>query len=126
MPKSINRYARIAITLPRELLVVADRRARELDRSRSWVIAEAIRRDMAASATSLPESQPPAPQPGIGASRRAQLLADLRLSPEERVREAELTERATQRTRPTSRNSIVSFERYEDYLEWKRVQDAGG
>lgn len=37
-------YARISLTLPPEVLAQADRVAGELERSRSWVIAEAIRR----------------------------------------------------------------------------------
>jgi predicted transcriptional regulator len=45
-------YARIAITLPPEDLVAADRLAEELDRSRSWVIAEAVRQFVAAQAAS--------------------------------------------------------------------------
>ena len=36
-------FARIAITLPKDLLAATDRRAKELDRSRSRVIAEALR-----------------------------------------------------------------------------------
>ncbi|MBA3498014.1 MAG: ribbon-helix-helix protein, CopG family, partial [Gemmatimonadales bacterium] len=34
-------YARISITLPREVLAAADSQAKALDRPRSWVIAEA-------------------------------------------------------------------------------------
>jgi len=43
MPKS-KRYARIAITLPEQDLAAADRMALAKDRSRSWIVAEAIRR----------------------------------------------------------------------------------
>ena len=35
-------FARISLTLPPEILAAADRLAREMDRSRSWVIATAI------------------------------------------------------------------------------------
>ncbi|MGH7528616.1 MAG: ribbon-helix-helix domain-containing protein, partial [Gemmatimonadales bacterium] len=42
MPRKPS-YARVSITLPREVLAAADRHARELDRPRSWVIAEAVR-----------------------------------------------------------------------------------
>ncbi len=41
MPK-----ARVTITIPEELLAAADRRARELDRSRSWVIADTLQRGL--------------------------------------------------------------------------------
>ena len=115
-------YARIAITLPRDLLVAADRQARALDRSRSWVIAESIRR-FARDAASEPRSEVRA-RPGLGESRQAQLVADLRLSPEQRVREAEETLRATAAT-TRGRPGIIGFDRFEDYLDWKRLQDLG-
>lgn len=63
MPRQPGRYARIAITLPRELLVAADRRARELDRSRSWVIAEAIR--LVTAETEMPAAEPRASLRGV-------------------------------------------------------------
>jgi len=122
MPRSTP-FARIAITLPRELLAATDRRARTLDRSRSWVIAEAIRRftrDRSAGASGA------APLvPGLGDARRAQLAADVQLSPEERVREAEETLRATEIRRRRGRQGIVAFDHFEDYLDWKRIQDTG-
>ena len=78
-------FARIAITLPAQDLAAADRLARAQDRSRSWVIAEAIRR-YAASGEGEPSRSP-----GLGPYRLNQLKADLRLSPEERVRAAQRT-----------------------------------
>src|SRR5881398_1521293 len=44
--------SRISITLPRDVLVAADRRARALDRSRSWLIVEALRAYLATPARS--------------------------------------------------------------------------
>jgi metal-responsive CopG/Arc/MetJ family transcriptional regulator len=41
-------YARIAITLPPEDLAAADRLAAQQDRSRSWIVAEAVRQYVAA------------------------------------------------------------------------------
>src|ERR1043166_2758341 len=76
-------FARIAITLPAQDLAAADRLARAQDRSRSWVIAEAIRRYAASG-----EGEP---SPGLGPYRLEQLKADPRLSPEERVRAAQRT-----------------------------------
>jgi hypothetical protein len=58
--------------------------------------------------------------PGLGASRRRQLLADLDLTPEERVRAAEATLRLTLLRKPAS-SRVVAFDRYEDYLDWKRL-----
>jgi metal-responsive CopG/Arc/MetJ family transcriptional regulator len=42
MPRK-STYARVSITLPKDILASADREAKKLDRPRSWVIAEAIR-----------------------------------------------------------------------------------
>jgi hypothetical protein len=67
--KQAERVRRIAITVPRELLAAADRQARALDRSRSWVIAEAIRRFTREG--SIPARGAALSQPGLGDSRRA-------------------------------------------------------
>ena len=53
----------------------------------------------------------------LGASRLAQLQADLRLTPEQRVQAAALS--AVPRTRRKSDRRNVGFERYRDYLAWK-------
>lgn len=112
-------YARIAITLPAETLEAADRRAAAIDRPRSWVIAEAIR---AYTATAVTAERRPAAAPDepLGPSRMAQLTADLRLTPEERVIAAEETARATGLRRRGRVQRVVGFDRYEDYLEFKR------
>src|ERR1043166_3683156 len=83
MPK--RPYSRIAITLPATELAAADRLAKAQDRSRSWIIAEAIRR-YAASA----EPEPPRAT-GLGPYRLEQLKADFSLTPEQRVRAAQRT-----------------------------------
>lgn len=80
-------YARIAITLPPEVLAAADRLARVQDRSRSWIVAESIRRYVASA-----ESDP-VRSPGLGPYRLDQLERDLSGSPEDRVRAAERTRR---------------------------------
>ena len=127
--------ARISVTLPRDLAKAIDVRARELDRSRSWVIAEAARRflgadwriggsaDGGAKASNVAETQQSyVVTQGLGESRLQQLESDLRLTPAQRVRAAEDTARVGRlvsepRQRP---NQVLSFERYEDYLDWKR------
>jgi hypothetical protein len=109
-------YARIAITLPAADLAAADRLAREQDRARSWVIAEAIRRYAGESRG----------ETGLGQSRRAQLLADLQLTPEARVRAAEDTARVSHLRRQPANKRVIAFDRYEDYLDWKRFEEAGG
>jgi hypothetical protein len=123
------RFARISITLPRDVLAAADRRARALDRSRSWLIAEAIRAYVAGS--SSPVREPGATpysltSPGLGPQRLAQLDSDLRLTPEQRIRAAQETARLGERVRGTGGrpHRVLSFDRYEDYVEWKRKEQA--
>lgn len=119
--------ARISITVARDLLAAANRRARELERSRSWVVAEALRRYLArpgvvreTAATAYEASGPK----GLGGYRRAQLAADLALTPEQRVREAEQTARvAGLAAGKRLGHRVLTFDRYEDYLEWKRRGD---
>lgn len=128
-------YARIAITLPEKDLQAADRLARTQDRSRSWIVAEAIRR-YAASLSAVPEKespsvvgvslgQPRAPSPtvrdGLGPSRLAQLTSDMKLTPEQRVLAAEETLRQQGATRPR-RHHVLAFDRYEDFLDWKKTR----
>ena len=112
--------SRISITIPEELIVEADQKAGALDRSRSWVLVEALRQYLAEPVASVrePEVQYVA---GLGPSRTAQLEADLQLTPEERVLEAERTLLVDEaRSQPPTRDRLLTFERYEDYLEWKR------
>lgn len=100
---------RISVSLPPDVLRQADRIAKREGRSRSWVIADAVRR--------LPDK---APLPRLDDSRRTVLEADLALSPTERVLAAERTAREV----PARRFSafFVSFDNFEDYLEWKRAE----
>jgi hypothetical protein len=126
MPKP-SRYARIAITLPRADLAAADRLARAHDRSRSWIVAEAIRRfaQDSSSGSRRADVRPAAPPgaelvaTGLGPSRLNQLKRDLALTPEERVRAAEETLR-TVPVAASSAHRLLAFDRYEDFLEWQR------
>ena len=124
-------FTRISITLPREILAAADRRARALDRSRSWLIAEAIRAFVAESPSQVREpaaTRYGVTSPGLGPQRLAQLESDLRRTPEERVRAAEETARLGEhvqgRRRRGPSHRLLSFDRYEDYVEWKRHEQA--
>ncbi|MGH7696256.1 MAG: ribbon-helix-helix domain-containing protein [Gemmatimonadaceae bacterium] len=119
MPKS-KPYARIAITLPPRDLSAADRLAREHGRSRSWIIAEAIRRYAAARESSTGGTTPS--RSGLGTQRLDQLTRDMALTPEARVREADETLRLT-RTREPARVQLLAFDRLEQYLDWKRRRD---
>lgn len=106
--------ARISMTIPPDVLKRADRIAKREGRSRSWVLAEAVRRL---------EEPAPAKLARLDESRRVQLEADLKLTPTERVLAAERTAREV----PVRRFGalFVSFERYEDFLEWKRAEALG-
>jgi hypothetical protein len=119
-------HSRISITLPRDVLVAADKRARELDRSRSWLLVEAVRAYLTADPAQLrePAPAPYAVTPGLGPQRLAQLQSDLRLTPERRVRAAEETARLGERVRGARppANRVISFDRYDDYLEWRRKE----
>lgn len=125
--------SRITITIPGPLVEEADRRAAELDRSRSWVLVEALRRYLAepedtgpdgrasAGAPAVRESSTPYVVPGLGPQRMAQLRADLSLEPEERVRVAEETARSgSVSTRDPALDRVISFESIEDFHRWER------
>ena len=119
-------FKRISITLPKDVLEAA---ARALDRSRSWVIVEAIRACVAGAPLQVREAAATsyaATSPGLGPLRLAQLESDLRLTPERRVRAAEETARLGERVRGSRGrpNRVLSFDRYEDYVDWKRKEHA--
>ena len=125
-------FERISITLPRDVLQAADRRAKQLDRSRSWVIAEALRAyECNPSGTAARVREAEAPVYGtqdVAEARRRHLATDLARSPEERLRRAEeLARVARQRRRARGpRHQIIGFDTYEDFYEWKKANRAGG
>ena len=126
-------FARICITLPREVLTAADKLAARLDRSRSWVIAEAVRQYAERSPTSggagtaVRESVSAPYRPGLGEQRLAQLEADLALTAEQRVRAAEETADLARLARPRPPvDRLLFFDKYEDFLTWKKYDAAGG
>lgn len=140
MPKQ-KHYSRIAITLPERDLHAADRLAGELDRSRSWVIAEAVRRFAAdheasfgqPSATSRRVAEPSAAYnqaeivaTGLGPYRTAQLQKDFEMTTDARVLAAQETLEVTKllHKRPGSER-VIAFDRYDEFLDWKRRRDAG-
>ena len=121
----MTKIARVSITLPEEVLEAADRRAEELDRPRSWVVAQALRSFV--SAVHEPGSPAYATE-AVADARRRHIEADLRLSPEQRLRRAEelarLSKLAGQR-RAGGRRQIIGFDTYEDYYRWKQTRLAG-
>ena len=120
MPKR-PKYSRIAITIPAADLAAADAIARDRKRSRSWVISEAVRQYAAEPAE--PTAAPPLAGPGP--LRLAQLAADLRLTPEQRVRAAEQTARASPARNSVHAQRAIGFDNFNDYLAWKRLEDLG-
>ena len=107
-------FARISLTIPPDVLRRADRIAKAEGRSRSWVLTDAVRR----LAEPTPERLP-----RLDDSRRGQLKADLALSPTARVLAAERTALEV----PVRRFGalFVTFDRFEDYFEWKRHETVG-
>ena len=86
MPKKPP-IARISITIPADVLKLADQLASRLDRSRSWVIGEAVRRWQAEADSPVG----PAPEwvSPPESSRHEQLHSDMRMTLDARVRAAE-------------------------------------
>jgi Arc/MetJ-type ribon-helix-helix transcriptional regulator len=122
------------MTIPADVLRRADQLARRWDRSRSWVIREAIRHlpDANAAESAWPRSvaEPTAATyparltpPGLDPFRQRQLTDDLALTPLDRVLAAERTAREVPPR--TFATLIVSFERPEDYFAWEALEAAG-
>jgi predicted transcriptional regulator len=122
MPRKRS-YARISITLPREVLAAADSQAKALDRPRSWVIAEAIRSYRSASAN-LTADPPGAAE--VAAARRQHLVADLRRTPEERLRRAAALLHLAPGFGARRRAQIIGFDSFEDFAAWKRARRVEG
>ncbi|HEX4933590.1 MAG TPA: ribbon-helix-helix protein, CopG family [Gemmatimonadaceae bacterium] len=111
-------FARIAITLPQETLRAADELAARHDRSRSWIVAEAVRQYAASQRREREEGDPAS---RVGPSRLEQLRRDLALSPEARVLESEELA-AIGGDGPVS--PPRTFSSYDDFLAWRRGRDA--
>ena len=128
---------RISITIPKDVLEAADRRAAELDRSRSWVVVDALRRYLGSAGAGRSEVQPArvvrevAPilyvAGEVTEARLRHLRAELALTPSERLRRAEeLGSLARQAQRRGRRQQAIGFESYEDFYEWKKRRLIGG
>jgi len=131
MSSKKSSLARISITIPANLLKAADRLARQLGRSRSWVLGEAVRRWGVEAAGppggSVVREPTPAPYaghtPGLGEQRLIQLRSDMAMSVDERVFAAEEANRLDRELRPPCRGlRLTFFDRFEDYLDWKKYE----
>lgn len=121
--------ARVTITLPPPVLEAADKAAARLDRSRSWVVAEAIRRfgeELSRGHEERWRVREGHRSPGLGEQRLAQLKSDLALTPERRVRAGEESADLGELAHPRPRlKRVVLYDTFEDYLAWKK-RDAIG
>lgn len=126
-----KRLVRISCTIPETVLQLTDAAAKRERRSRSWIISEALREYADRGRGRSQVREPPAPyqaappSPGLGSYRQGQLEADLALTPEQRVIIADETA-ALGRPRGPAARRIIQFDRYEDYLAWKRTEAIGG
>jgi hypothetical protein len=126
----MSTFRRVTVTVPGDVLKAADALARRLDRSRSWLVAEALRR-YAERARAEPRAavrEPAAPpyevRQAFRAAELSRLEGDLALTPERRVQIAEELARTAPagQARPRFRR-VLQFESYEDYLDWKRFAE---
>jgi len=62
----------------------------------------------------------------LSPSRLAQFRSDMLLTPEQRVRAAEETLKLYRLRQPNVPRRVISFERYEDYLDYKWRVSTGG
>lgn len=120
MPKKPP-IVRTSITIPADLLKLADQLASQLDRSRSWVLGEGVRRWHAeADAEVLPATVWVSPPES---SRHEQLHSDLRMTLDARVRAAEEANLIDRELRPPCRGvRLTLFDQYEDYVDWKKYE----
>jgi len=94
--------------------------ARSHRRSLNSEVLELLERGGAAPEPADPRSAP-SPMPGLGPQRLAQLEADLRLTPEQRVLEVEdmVDSMESARNRPRV-HQVVLFDSLEDHLAWQQ------
>ncbi|MCC7054863.1 MAG: CopG family transcriptional regulator [Gemmatimonadaceae bacterium] len=102
-------YAKIAITLPQDDLAAANRLAATQDRSRSWIIAEAVRQYVAQAAA-----------PALDPSRAEQLRRDLTLTPLQRVAAGEEALRVIP---DGGAQEPRTFPSYDAFQAWLRTRD---
>jgi len=113
-----QRFAKIAITLPAEDLASADRLAAKQDRSRSWIIAEALRQYVVRASS-------PDQQVALDDSRHEQLRRDMALTPVKGIQAAEASVRLVGRSAAApSENEPLFFEDFDAFLAWNRERAA--
>ncbi len=110
-----KRYSKVAVSLPPSVLAAADELAEAQDRSRSWIVAEAIREyvRMQAVTAAIP----------LDSSRRVQLQRDLGLTADERVRDAEDIAVVPRSFEGVAEEPRV-FRTYDEFAAWRRAQES--
>jgi hypothetical protein len=122
---------RITITLPAELVRAADKAAKAQDRSRSWVVADALKRGLARPATQVREvavaPYTAAPDAAAFEAVRLQHLAtDLKLTPSERLHRIEGMGALVPTTHRGTRHQVSSFDTYDEFYAWKTSRRIAG
>src|SRR5258705_13021093 len=117
---------RISITLPKDVLDAAEKRAGALDRSRSWLIVEAVGAYLAAQSRVRETEAPAYAVQEVADARRRHLLTDLKRSPAERLRRAEELAPLARQARPQRgrRKQGLGVDSSEDFCEWKKADRA--
>src|SRR5437660_671865 len=122
---------RITVTIPAALVRGAGARARRERRSRSWIVAEALRHYLAEAPAEASPASPRAPTADefTAESRRvaaSHLTAALVLTPADRLARAEeLGQLARERQGRSHREQVIAFETYDDYYRWKLARLIG-
>ncbi|MBL8987988.1 MAG: hypothetical protein JNJ80_17075 [Gemmatimonadetes bacterium] len=126
--------SRISMTIPADVLWQADQLAHLWNRSRSWVISEAVRRLAAEPVTAMPglglvaEAAVPTSEAvaAVAEGRMAQIRASLALSPADRLQRAESLVSLSRAVHPRARrNQVIGFDTLEDFALWKKARRAG-
>ena len=131
--------SRITISVPRALVEAADEQAQRLDRSRSWVLTEALRQYLRPVAptqgvreeAAVPHAASPGPDASaqvavdaaveVKAARERRLRSELALPALERLRRAEeLARLGAPQTDSGVSLQVLGFDTYEAYYEWKK------
>jgi metal-responsive CopG/Arc/MetJ family transcriptional regulator len=119
---------RITVTIPAPLVRDADRRARRDDRSRSWVVADALRRYLAGGEGDAPVAHTEA-SVFVAAAERARtqhIEAEQTLTPSARLARAEaLSELAREQQGRGTREQVIAFDSYDDFNRWKKARLIG-
>lgn len=126
--------ARISCTIPEDVLAAADRVAAREQRSRSWVISEAVRRyaggvdSSAAGASEVRESARVVyAAEAIAEGRTQRLRHNLELSPKERLARAEELIAFARAVHPhRSLTQVIGFETLSDFMAWKTSRRVRG